>query len=156
LLLFNPAAFFLSLDKTTVADLTKEHSYPLSQGENMAKSIFWFEIPAESIDRAISFYSEIFGTPLQKMEVNEGYPMAMLPESIGGGGAIVQGDIYKPTDGGVLIYLNVGDQFDSIYAKIESAGGKISMPKHDMGDYGYSAFFIDSEGNKIGLAAEKK
>jgi hypothetical protein len=51
--------------------------------------------------------------------------------------------------------LNVGDQFDSIYEKIEEAGGEIVMPKVDMGEHGYSAFFIDSEGNRIGLAAEK-
>jgi predicted enzyme related to lactoylglutathione lyase len=119
----------------------------------MAKSIFWFEIPAADIDRAIHFYSQIFGTELQKMEVNEGYPMAMLPESLGGGGAIVQGDIYQPTGGGVLIYLNAGEQFDAIYERIPAAGGKIAMEKVDMGGHGVSAFFIDSEGNKIGLAA---
>jgi predicted enzyme related to lactoylglutathione lyase len=119
----------------------------------MSNSIYWFEIPAQDIDRAIAFYSAIFDTELQKMEVNQGYPMAMLPESLGGGGAIVQGDIYIPTEGGVLIYLNVGDQFDSIYEKVEAAGGKIAMPKHSMGEYGFSAFIIDSEGNKIGLAA---
>jgi predicted enzyme related to lactoylglutathione lyase len=72
----------------------------------MANAIFWFEIPAADIDRAIAFYSQILGTELQKMEVNQGYPMAMLPDSMGG--------------------------------------------------HGFSAFFIDSEGNKIGLAAPKQ
>jgi predicted enzyme related to lactoylglutathione lyase len=121
----------------------------------MNKSIFWFEIPATDIDRAIKFYSHIFESELQKIEVNEGYPMAMLPESVGGGGAIVQGDIYQPASGGVLIYLNVGDQFDDIYERILGAGGQIAMEKVDMGGHGFSAFFIDSEGNKIGLAAPK-
>jgi predicted enzyme related to lactoylglutathione lyase len=121
----------------------------------MNKSIYWFEIPVADIDRAIRFYSHILGADLQKMEVNEGYPMAMLPESVGGGGGIVQGDIYQPGESGVVIYLNVGDQFDAIYEKIDEAGGKIVLPKHDMGEYGYSAFFLDSEGNRIGLAAEK-
>ena len=79
--------------------------------------------------------------------------MAMLPESIGADGAIVQGDIYKPTDGGVMIYLNVGEQFDEVYERIPAAGGKIVMEKVDMGGHGVSAFFIDSEGNRIGLAA---
>ena len=122
----------------------------------MTNAIFWFEIPAADIDRAIAFYSKILDIELQKMEVNQGYPMAMLPDSIGGGGAIVQGDIYKPTGGGVLIYLNVGEQFDEIYQRIPQAGGKIAMEKVDMGGHGFSAFFIDSEGNKIGLAAPKQ
>ena len=118
--------------------------------------IYWFEIPASNIDRAIEFYAKIFDSSLDKTEVNEGYPMAMLPEKFGGGGAIVAGDIYTPSSDGVLIYLNVGQNFDAIYERIEAAGGKIAMEKHDMGEYGYSAFFIDSEGNKIGLAALKQ
>lgn len=119
----------------------------------MATSIFWYEIPAKDIDRAIAFYSAIFDTPMQRIEVNEGYPMAMLPESLGGGGAVVQGDLYHPTDGGVLIYLNVGEAFDAIYGRVEAAGGKILMEKMSMGEHGFSAFIQDSEGNRIGLAA---
>ena len=65
----------------------------------MANAIYWFEIPAQDIDRAIQFYSQILDTKMGKMEVNEGYPMAMLPQKMGG--AIVQGDLYKPADSGV-------------------------------------------------------
>ena len=79
--------------------------------------------------------------------------MAMLLKSIGGGGAVVQGDIYRPVASGVRIYLNVGEQFDAIYARIEDIGGKILMEKTLMGVHGSSAFFQDSEGNRIGLAA---
>jgi predicted enzyme related to lactoylglutathione lyase len=118
----------------------------------MAKSIFRFEIPAPDIQQAVNFYSAILDAPMQIMEVNEGYPMAMLPDSIGGGGAIAQGDIYRPVDGSVLVYLNVGDQFDAIYGRIEAEGGNILMEKTSMGEYGFSAFFKDSEGNRIGLA----
>ncbi len=119
----------------------------------MAKSIYWYEIPAADIDRAIKFYSRLFDTPMQRIEVNEGYPMAMLPEAFGGGGAVVQGDLYHPNQGGVLIYLNVGEHFDAVYGRVEAAGGKILMEKTAMGEYGYSAFIQDSEGNRIGLAA---
>lgn len=123
--------------------------------EHTMSFIYWFEIPAANIDRAIDFYSRLFDTTLEKIEINQGYPMAMLPGKYGGGGAIVSGEIYHPTDGGVLIYLNVGEDFDAIYQRIEAAGGTIAMEKHDMGEYGVSAFFIDSEGNRIGLAALK-
>jgi len=119
----------------------------------MSNKIFWFEIPAQDIDRAIQFYSQLFDAELNKMEVNAGYPMAMLPDDMGG--AVVQGDLYHPVDGGVLIYLNVGEKFDEIYNRIIPAGGKILMKKVEMGDYGVSAFFQDSEGNRVGLAAPK-
>jgi uncharacterized protein len=38
-------------------------------------------------------------------------------------------------------------------AKVESAGGKVVVPKMPLGDMspGYVAQFIDSEGNRLGL-----
>lgn len=68
---------------------------------------------------------------------------------------LVPTDRIFPSENGIVIYLNVGEQFDSINEKIENAGGKILMPKHDMGEYGYSTYFLDTEGNRIGLAAVK-
>jgi len=119
----------------------------------MSNAIFWFEIPAAEIKRAQKFYSAVLDEDLEQVEVNEGYPMFMLPSM---GGAVVQGqDYYTPNSGGVLIYLDVGEKFDEIMERIEPAGGKIVLPKTDMGGHGFSAFFLDSEGNKIGLATSK-
>jgi len=35
--------------------------------------------------------------------------------------------------------------------RIESAGGKVTMPKTSIGENGNMAFFLDTEGNIIGL-----
>ena len=119
----------------------------------MANAIYWFEIPAADIEKACKFYSAIFDQEFEVVEYNQGYPMFMLPAL---GGAVVQGpDYYTPNDGGVVIYLDVGEKFDDTLARVEPAGGKIVLPKTDMGGQGFSAFFLDSEGNKIGLAASK-
>jgi hypothetical protein len=40
---------------------------------------------------------------------------------------------------------------DNVLNKVEGAGGKVVMPKVSIGDNGFMAFFIDTEGNKMGL-----
>ncbi len=41
---------------------------------------------------------------------------------------------------------------NSAYARWwEASGGKVAAPKMDLGDFGWSAVIIDSEGNKVGL-----
>jgi len=51
-----------------------------------------------------------------------------------------------------VIYLNGGNDLQMILDRIETAGGKIVSSKNMVTDeIGYVAFFLDCEGNKIGL-----
>ena len=79
------------------------------------------------------------------------FPFADLP---GAPGTLVfHKEFYKPSTDGVLIYLTSpsGDLSNEL-AKIESAGGKIVVPKTLITeDIGFMAVFIDSEGNRIAL-----
>jgi predicted enzyme related to lactoylglutathione lyase len=52
---------------------------------------------------------------------------------------------------GVVLYLNGDPDLDNVLNKVEGAGGKVVMPKVSIGDNGFMAFFIDTEGNKMGL-----
>ena len=54
---------------------------------------------------------------------------------------------------GIVVYLNVTDQMQAVLDRIEPAGGKIAMPPTDIG-FGFIAFFLDTEGNKVGLHSE--
>lgn len=117
-------------------------------------AINWFEIPATDLQRAKTFYQTIFGIDdMEEMEMM-GNKMAFLPFEDGNGkvsGALVQGEGYKPTVDGALVYLNADPSMEAA-DKIESAGGKILMPKTHIGDnIGYMAVFIDSEGNRMAL-----
>lgn len=117
-------------------------------------AINWFEIPATDLQRAKTFYQTIFGIDdMEEMEMM-GNKMAFLPFEDGNGkvsGALVQGEGYKPTVDGALVYLNADPNMEAA-DKIESAGGKILMPKTHIGDnIGYMAVFIDSEGNRMAL-----
>jgi len=122
----------------------------------MANVINWFEIPVSDIDRATKFYSSILQGELQFMEMM-GIKMAFLPmDGPGVGGALCQGEGYKPTAGGAKIYLNGGDDLNVALSRVEKAGGKVVMPKTKINDeIGYMAFFVDTEGNNLAFHSPK-
>ena len=84
-------------------------------------------------------------------ETMPGFTMAMFPQQEGVGGAIVHGEGYTPSQEGAVVYLNGGQDLGSILDKVTNAGGTVVMPKTGIGEHGFIAFFIDSEGNKVGL-----
>jgi predicted enzyme related to lactoylglutathione lyase len=122
----------------------------------MANVLNWFEIPATDLNRAVKFYSEILGGEFHLMDMME-LKMALFPmEGEGVGGALCQGEWYKPTQDGAVIYLNANPDLSVPLSKVESAGGKIIMPKkHISDDIGYMALFIDSEGNRVAFHSNK-
>lgn len=119
--------------------------------------INWFEIPVKDIARAVKFYSNIFSfETMQQMDLG-GFKMAFFPVEPGGlGGALCQGEWYIPSENGVVVYLNGGDDLSVPLSKVELSGGKILMPKKQITEeYGYMAMFTDSEGNRIALHSLK-
>lgn len=120
-------------------------------------SLNWFEISANDLDRAKKFYETIFDMQMETMEM-DGVKMAMFPQDMGSGkasGALAQSEMHQPSTSGVLIYLNANPAMDAIVNRIEPAGGQIALPKtHISPEIGYMAFFIDSEGNRIGLHSQ--
>ena len=118
--------------------------------------ISWFEIPATDLDRATKFYETIFGITLNPLDTPN-IKMRMFPLEdmmTGVGGAVVDSNgFHKPsaTDG-PLIYLNGNPDVQNILNKVESAGGKIMVPKTQISpEYGYMAVIFDTEGNRIAL-----
>ena len=114
----------------------------------------WFEIPVIDISRAKNFYESIFEIKMEEMEMM-GMKMAMFPYDPMGGklsGGIAQSDMHKPSADGVKVYLNGNPDLDIALSKVEAAGGKVTMPKTKISDdIGYMAFFLDTEGNTLGL-----
>ena len=117
----------------------------------MSNAINWFEIPVVNMERALKFYNAIFGLNMETMEAMPGFTMAMFPAEDGVGGAIIKGEGYAPSQEGTVVYLNGGDDLSQVLNKVESAGGNVMMPKTDIGEHGFVAFFADTEGNKVGL-----
>lgn len=112
----------------------------------------WVEIPASNIERAKTFYSTILGIAFNEMEM-KGARYAIFPaEDQHNCGALVQSDYHQPSPDGVVIYLDGGEDMDSILQQVEHAGGQVIMPKTNTNSAaGHVGMFIDTEGNKIGL-----
>ena len=123
-------------------------------------AIFWFEIPVTDIERAQKFYSTVLDAeiPIMDMVAQMGSMLGALPDNGGVGGMLVQNSQhgYEPSKTGTLVYLALGDSdLNVALGKVEAAGGKIVMPKMAMGEYGFSAWIEDTEGNKVGLHSTK-
>jgi len=116
-------------------------------------AINWFEIPAADISRAKSFYESIFEIKMEQMEM-PGMKYAMFPfdptaAKIAGG--LAQSPMHTPSSTGSIIYLNANPDLQIVLDRIEKAGGKVTMPKTSIGQNGFMALFIDTEGNIMAL-----
>ncbi|HZN35384.1 MAG TPA: VOC family protein [Pirellulaceae bacterium] len=119
-------------------------------------AIHWFEIPTRDIQRAVRFYNRVLNTEMAAMDMM-GCQMAMFPceQGVGVGGALVQHEQQAPAAQGTLVYLDGGDDLAVPLGKVEAAGGKVAMPKTSIGEHGFCAMFIDTEGNRVGLHSMK-
>jgi predicted enzyme related to lactoylglutathione lyase len=115
-------------------------------------AIRWFEIPALDIHRAVKFYNVVLGYSMAPFDMHN-CTMAMFPcePGQGVGGAVTKQADFQPSQQGTLVYLECGDDLALALAKVEPAGGKVLMPKTAIGQHGYIALFLDTEGNKVGL-----
>jgi predicted enzyme related to lactoylglutathione lyase len=123
----------------------------------MTNAINWFEIPVTDFTRAKNFYETLLGAEIMEMPFPGG-KYGMLPADMmngGVGGGLAQGEGFVPSDKGTIVYLNGGDDLSLPLSKVEQAGGKIIMPKTSIGQNGFMAHFIDTEGNKVALHSMK-
>ncbi len=132
---------------------TEKQDLPIEKNRNdMNSFISLFEIPATDISRAINFYQAILDINIEKMEI-PGMEMGIFPyENQTVTGVIMKGEGFKPSADGITIYLNAGDNLQTILDKVEENNGKIIIPKTAHADEsGFFALFLDTEGNKLGL-----
>lgn len=110
------------------------------------------EIPTNDFARAVAFYQSVLGVSIEEVDM-DGITMGVLP---GNGEAVnvalVKGEDYTPTAGGVVVYLNAGEDLQLMLNTIERSGGKTVLPKTEISpEMGYFAHFMDTEGNRLGL-----
>ncbi len=120
----------------------------------MNNPVQWFEIVTTDLERAKDFYSKVFNLEFQLIDIpdNRMY-MFGEPDKVGSSGCLVQSPDSKPSTDGTIIYFACKDV--AIEAgKAEEAGGKLIIQKTDIGEFGFFAQFIDTEGNRIGLHSQ--
>jgi len=116
----------------------------------MNKLIAWVEIPSADFERAVKFYSSVFGLNLEPVDCGNGEKMACFPS---GEGAIIYSQHAKPSENGAIVSFTVPDSIEATILRIEQANCKVVIPKTkiEAEGMGYFALCMDSENNKIGL-----
>ena len=119
---------------------------------NRKYPVNWFEIPATNFDRAVKFYSTTLDKELPTTHMNNADMAFFSTEPLEVSGVIISGEGAEPSNKGVLLYLNGGDNLNVPLSKVEVAGGTVVLPKTKISDeIGFYAIFIDSEGNRLAL-----
>ncbi len=116
----------------------------------------WFEIYVQDMERAKTFYQGIFqialnplASPMDDFEMWS-FPPQMNPDGPGCSGALCKMKDKDSGSGGTLIYFSCADCAVEA-SRVPSHGGQVHMGKKPIGEYGFIALVIDTEGNMIGL-----
>ncbi len=115
----------------------------------------WFEIYVQDIARAKKFYENVFQVKLEQLTSPEAmeiemWSFPMLKDQMGCGGAIVKMKDGPSGGNSVLVYFMCADCANEA-ARVAAAGGKLVRDKFSIGQYGFIALAMDTEGNMIGL-----
>ena len=113
-------------------------------------TITHFDIPADNIERASKFYSELFGWKIEKTPGPIEYHLISTTnekgeEGVGGGIAKRENPHESITN-----FIDV-PSIDEYMAKVEKLGGKVIAPKMTIPNFGYLAVCLDTENNTFGL-----
>ena len=112
-----------------------------------------FEIPADDVNRAKKFYTDLFGWKIEKWDdhkVDMDYFLINTTDSKGnkglGGGLMKR----RHPQHSVTDYVEV-ESIDESSKKVTQLGGKIVVPKTAIPTIGYFAVFLDTENNHFGM-----
>ncbi|MEK6970452.1 MAG: VOC family protein [archaeon] len=119
--------------------------------------INWIELPVRDMSRAKTFYETVLGVALTVQEM-DGWRMATFPfekDQPGTSGGLIESKGYIPTREGPVIYFTVPN-IDTVLEKVTQYGGRVVLPKRDIGEHGFMAHVVDTEGNRVGLHMFKR
>jgi len=127
---------------------------------NKKNPFTWVEIYVNNISRAQNFYETVFQIEMIPMQAPgdfgdlEMVSFPWLAEENNISGALCKTKDIKPGAGGTLVYFTSEDCVTETM-KVEEAGGKVLQPKMQIGEHGFCAIIMDTEGNTIGLHSNK-
>lgn len=112
----------------------------------------WFEIYVQDMARARAFYEGVLGVQLARLDGPElemwAFPAHM--DQFGCSGALVKMPGFPSGGNSVLVYFASADCALEA-ARVVPAGGSLQKEKFSIGQYGFIALAIDTEGNVFGL-----
>jgi len=107
-----------------------------------------FEISAEEPERAVSFYSSVFGWQFHKWDGPQDYWLVKTREESEPG---INGGLFRRNgDAGHVNTIEVAD-LDSFVNKVVENGGLLAMPRMAIPGVGYLAYCKDTEDSLFGM-----
>jgi predicted enzyme related to lactoylglutathione lyase len=117
-------------------------------------AVGWFDLYVQDMDRAAAFYETVLSQQLESIDDPTGETLmrafAANMSAYGAAGALVKAPHGRPGAGGTMIYFTVNDCAEE-QARVVSAGGQVLRQKFPIGQFGWVALCIDTEGNMFGL-----
>ena len=112
----------------------------------------WFELYVQDMERAKAFYQKTFQMTLERLESPgmELWAFPMQPDNPGCAGALVKMEGKDSGVGGTIVYFSCADCATEASRAVQN-GGQIQKAKMSIGQYGFIALVVDTEGNMIGL-----
>ena len=110
--------------------------------------VIHFELGADDPERAVKFYSDVFGWQIQKWDGPQDYWL-ITTGAVGTPG--IDGAIMRREPGMSTINTIGVDSVDDAVAKITARGGTVAAPKMAIPGVGYFAYCQDTEGNMFGV-----
>ena len=120
--------------------------------------VIWFEIYVQDMNRAKAFYEGVLQTKLERLNSPVpgmelwSFPMEM--GKVGAGGALVKMEGMDPGGNSTIVYFSCDDCAVEA-ARAVAHGGRVQRDKFSIGEYGFIALVLDTEGTVIGLHSMK-
>ncbi len=113
-----------------------------------------FDLPADNVERAIKFYTDVFGWKFEKWQGPMDYWLVMTGAD---GEPGIDGGLSKRSrpDERVVNTVDVRS-VDEAVKKVEAAGGRVTRPKQAVPGVGWLAYCVDTEGNPFGMMQEDR
>ena len=127
----------------------------------MSGEVVHFELPADNVERAQTFYRKTFGWKMDPIP-GMGYTMVGTSPSDENGvpkepGAINGGMARREAPLNAPVFTILVDDIEGSAKAIAKNGGKVVRKKMEIGGgMGYAAYFADCEGNIVGLYQRPK
>lgn len=118
----------------------------------MSNPVNWFEIYVQDMSRAKGFYEAVLGLALARLPNTdlEMWTFPMQQAAAGAAGALVRMTGVPSGGNSVIVYFSCEDCAVEA-GRVPGAGGRVFREKMQIGEYGFVALVIDTEGNLFGL-----
>lgn len=117
-----------------------------------------FEIQADDPERAMAFYSGVFGWTFQDYGTFTGSPYWGVITGPDDEPGINGGLLQRPTAApgpeqgtNAFVCTVQVDDYDTVERRILAAGGRVALPKMALSGIAWQGYYLDSEGNTIGI-----